>query len=255
MFPARTTVCTDMRGLTTLALLNVMHLCVPFIVLSGTVFSPKSLISSPFAVTNFFGAVLRSSFTRGNMPPGIDMPCSSRGHCHPGFHPSILHFSFFLESRVFSFSALSRETFATFFSFGCSLPLISSCHCSCSLSSNRHNACKFSSLSIDSSFTSLSSSPVACKVLLPPYGHEAATYPALPQVQRCCSVQDLVKRRLDCSELLTCTLSLRLLKILCCSLAVVLSSTWCSNAPVVLNCSCEQSTDSVRCRTCQSSQR
>ena len=58
-FPARTTFCIEMRGLTTLALLNVMHLSIPSFVLNGIFFSRKPLICSPFAATNVFGDVLR----------------------------------------------------------------------------------------------------------------------------------------------------------------------------------------------------
>ena len=44
-----------------------MHLWIPSFVLKGIVFSHQSLICSPFAATNFFGVVFRSSLTRGNI--------------------------------------------------------------------------------------------------------------------------------------------------------------------------------------------
>ena len=77
-----------MRGLTTFPLLNVMHLRTPSFVQNGMLFSPKSLICSTFAATNFFGDVLRSSLTCGfPVDTMLADPLHSqltlrRSHCH-----------------------------------------------------------------------------------------------------------------------------------------------------------------------------
>ena len=55
-------------------------LCTPSTDLKGVVFSPKCLFLSPFAATNFFVALVRSSSTRGNISAGMTCPCSS---CRP----------------------------------------------------------------------------------------------------------------------------------------------------------------------------
>ena len=74
--PACTTFLTEIKGFTMFALLNSMHLCTPSTDVNGMVFSPKSLIFSPFAVTNFVAALVRNNFTRGNISAGMTCPAA-----------------------------------------------------------------------------------------------------------------------------------------------------------------------------------
>ena len=70
-------------------------------VLTGMVCSPKSLMCSPFAATRFFGAVLRSSLKRGNIPSGMTCPAAPESkETESEFHPSVLHLNDFLGARI-----------------------------------------------------------------------------------------------------------------------------------------------------------
>ena len=76
VFPARTTFCIEMKGLTTFCTSECYASPDSLVCLEWDFFSPKSLICSPFAATNLFGVVLRSSLTRGNIVSGITWPAA-----------------------------------------------------------------------------------------------------------------------------------------------------------------------------------
>ena len=82
----------EIKGFTTLALLNFMHLCTPSTDLNGMVFTPKSLILSPFAAAKFFVVIhfhLRQHLGRH------DMPCSSCVHCGSDVHRNVFYLNGF----------------------------------------------------------------------------------------------------------------------------------------------------------------
>ena len=151
--PACTTFLIEIKGFTTLSLLNIMHLCTPSKDSDGMVFSPKSSMFSQFAATNFFAVVVLSSFTRGNVSAGMTCPAA------PVSIVALMSTQLSLTSMTVLgdaqalFSTLSNDSWANFFVISFDFLLVT-CHCSFSHSSKKHHACKSSSSSCTSSLRS-----------------------------------------------------------------------------------------------------
>ena len=124
-FPARTTFCIEMRGLTTFALLNVMHLWSPSLVLNGIVLSPKSLICSHFAGTNFFGVVFSHKLDTWKHRFRHHVARSSRIHGDSDFHPLVFHLH--IHFRIRNVTVLHAQLESPLPPFSC--PFLLSCRC------------------------------------------------------------------------------------------------------------------------------
>ena len=125
----------------------------------------KSLILSPYAATNFFVALVRSSFTRREHVCRHGMPCTSVSIVALLLAQLSLPSMTFLENAQEWFSILNNDSWARFFNFNFDFLLMTSCHYSFSLSSSKHHACSSRSSSRTSSLMSPLSSSTAFRLL------------------------------------------------------------------------------------------
>ena len=103
------------------------------------------LIFSSLSPDNFFVALVRSRFTRGNISAGMTCPAAHVSIVAVMFtQPSLTSMTFRGHAQEL-FSTLSNDSWASFFNFNFDF-LMTSCHCSLSFSSSKHHAC--SSISV-----------------------------------------------------------------------------------------------------------
>ena len=143
------------------------------------------LILSPFAATNFFVVLVRSSFTLGNISAGMTCPAAPMSIVALMFTQlSLTSMSFHGDAHEL-FSTLSNDSWANFFNFNFHFLLVTSCHCSFSLSYSKHHACNSSSASCTSSLMSALSSSTAFRLLFQlSLVQFAAMRPVFPQLQQ-----------------------------------------------------------------------
>ena len=108
----------EIKGFTTFALLIFMHLCTPFDGLEWYGFLTQVFdLFAMFAATNFFVAVVRSSFTRGIISASMTCPAAPVSIVALMFTQlSLTSMTFFGDGQDL-LSTLSNDSWATFFDY------------------------------------------------------------------------------------------------------------------------------------------